>query len=326
MAKVSGPFIVIYGDEDFLQDRFIESRVAAWKDRRQVHRRDAAHTKAADVLSLCENQSYFDEDLGRAVILDNAESLKVDKAFEQYVQEKSAQDQSSVILAVIRDNDIPKFWSEASTKGSQFGFFKFPPWKTKDILERFTNEATRLGLTLDEGVADMIYNNVGDNLRLVANEMQKMSYLVGDRKNITRADYLKILVPGTDVEPKQISEAALSRNLLATANRLSKIFKLMGEEKAGPAVTTSCLYLVERVLVARQMLDRGDSIKAIADHLKVHPYACEKNLIPLARIHSVKSLLGHMQNLCKLDSQVKGAARSKRTLVELAVLSIATRS
>jgi DNA polymerase III delta subunit len=55
----------------------------------------------------------------------------------------------------------------------------------------------------------------------------------------------------------------------------------------------------------------------------MHEFACKTNLIPVAQKHTVKVLLGHMNQLCKLDAQVKGAARSKRTLVELAVLSLA---
>jgi len=321
MAKTPGPFIVVYGDDDFLQDRFVAARVAAWKDR-QVQRRDASTLSAGELVSLCESRSFFEDDGGRAVILDNAQDLKADKALEQYIVDKDPTNASCILVAVIRGNKISAAWVEAAKKGRQIAFLKLKPWESQKAVERIIDEATALGLKLDQGMAQALYKNLGDNLRATVNELNKLVYVVGERRLVKKEHLQKVLVSNTETEPKHVSEAALSKDLTLTANRLSRIFKLSGESACVPVVS-SCLYLVEKVLITRQMMDRGDEIKTIAARFEMHEYACKMNIVPLAHKHTVKSLLGHMQHLCRLEAQVKGAARSKRTLVELAVLAIA---
>jgi FMN phosphatase YigB (HAD superfamily) len=67
----------------------------------------------------------------------------------------------------------------------------------------------------------------------------------------------------------------------------------------------------------------GDTEEDIAGALGMHPWRCKTFFMPLVQRHKMRDLVSHMTRLRKLDADVKGAARSKRTLVELAVLAIA---
>jgi DNA polymerase III delta subunit len=320
MAKSAGPFIVVSGDEDFLQDRFVAGRRAAWKDRSIVSK-DASEITEGELVSLCEKRSMF-EDEARAVILDNAQDLKTDKALSDYIEGRDKDDFSCILVAVIRGTKIPAVWGAAAKKGATVSHVKLRPWETEKALERIVSEASRAGLKLDTGVADLLYRSLGDNLRETVNELNKLAYLVGDDKLVKKDHVVKVIAVNAEVEPRHVAEAALARNKNLAINRLSKMFKILGDSACVPIVS-SCLYQVEKALVTRQMLDRGDTAATIAQRFSMHEYACKMNLIPVAQKHTVKALLGHMNHLCKLDAQVKGAARSKRTLVELAVLSIA---
>jgi DNA polymerase III delta subunit len=323
MSKLSGPFIVVYGDEDFLQDRYISGRKAAWKKNRSLLHRDASDTTEGEIVGFCETRSLFDEEEGgRAVILDNAQDLKTDKVLAEYIEGRDAKDFSALLLAVIRDTKLPAIWTAAAKKGAAVTFMKLRPWETQKAIDRIAEEAARAELKLDSGIADLIHKYVGDNLRAAANELTKLSYIVGPDKLVKKEHVTKLVTPNIEIEPKQVVEAALSKNKVLAANRLSKIFKMNGDA-ACVSIVSSCLYQIEKILVVRQMLDRGDSVSLIAQRFGMHEYACKMNLIPIAQKHSVKGLLGHMNHLCKLDAQVKGAARSKRTLVELAVLALA---
>ncbi len=321
MAKLPGPFIVVSGDEEFLQDRYVTGRRAAWKGRSVVIK-DASETTEGEVVSLCEKRSMFDDDEGRAVIIDNAQDLKTDKVLAGYIEGRDVSDFSCILLAIVRGAKIPSVWGAASKKGALFSYMKLRPWESEKAIDRISSEATRVGLKLDVGVADLMYKAAGDNLRTVVNELGKLVYLVGPDKLVKKEHVVRVITVSTEVEPRHIAEAALSKNKRLAANHLSKIFKQMGDGACVPIVS-SCLYQVEKILVTRQMLDRGDAVETIAQRFDMHAYACKMNLVPLAQKHTVKALLGHMNHLCKLDAQVKGAARSKRTLVELAVLAIA---
>lgn len=322
MAKLPGPFIVVYGDEDFYQDRYVAGRKAAWKNRSVLHK-DASETTEGAIVSFCETRSFLDEEEGgRAVILDNAQDLKTDTVLAEYIEGRDVKDFSTILLAVIRGPKIPPLWGAAAKKGATLSYLKLRPWEVQKAVDRIKEEASSLGLKLDSGIAELIHKGIGDNLRMAVNELSKISYIVGPDKLVKKDHVVRVISPNTEVEPRHVAEAALSKNRVLAANRLSKMFKAQGDSACVPIVS-SCLYQVEKILVTRQMLDQGDAVATIAQRFGMHEYACKMNLIPLAQKHTVKVLLGHMNHLCKLDAQVKGAARSKRTLVELAVLAIA---
>jgi len=102
---------------------------------------------------------------------------------------------------------------------------------------------------------------------------------------------------------------------------LSFLYEKMGDDANIPLVA-ALLKRVEQVLVTRQMLERGDSASIIAIRFDMKERRCQEYLIPLARKYSLAKLRKHFNQLCRLDSQMRGPIRSKRTLVETTVLSI----
>lgn len=322
MARPSGPFIVVYGDEDFYLDRFVEKRRAAWKDR-HVRVRDGGTLKEIELVNMCEAQTMFD-DGGRAIILENAQDLKADKskALETFIEERDPKDSSLILLAVVRAKKLPAIWTEASKKGAQASYLKFKPWESHKVIDRITEEAKLLHLKLEPGVAELIFKALGDDLRTTVNELRKIAYLVGEDAVVKSEHVLKVIAKNMPAEAYQVGDAAIAKNVKQAMTTMSLVYKMLGEGACVP-VTAGLIRQVEKTLIVRQMMDKGDHAKVIGARLNIPEFVVMKNLVPIAHKHSVKSLVGHMKNLCKLDAQVKGAARSKRTLVELAILSIA---
>jgi len=321
MAKLSSPFIVISGDDDFSQDRYIAYRKTAWK-KRHITLRDGADMSEVDLVNLCETEPIFDEGQGRVIFLDNAQELKCGKVWSEYVDKRNPANLSNLFLAIVRDAKMPACWSSLAKKGTSVAFMKPRPWESKKILDGIDDEAEGLKLKLDLGVADLIYRLLGNNLRSVVNELTKVSYLVGPDRLVRKEHVVKVMVSSVEIEPHQVMEAAFGKNKKLAQNRLSKLFKLSGDPVCIPIVVSG-LHQVEKLLIARQILDQDGSVADVAIRLGIHEYVCKINIVPTAQKHTAKALLGHMNNLCKLDFQIKGAARSKRTLEELAVLAIA---
>jgi len=123
--------------------------------------------------------------------------------------------------------------------------------------------------------------------------------------------------------PYEVAQAAAAKKVKTAMTKLGLVYRNLGEGAAVP-LTHSLVRIVEKLIIARSMLDAKDGVKVIAQRLGMHEYPLKMNLLPLARLHSVDQLRGQMQTLCRLDTLVKGPARSKRTQVELAVLSIAS--
>jgi DNA polymerase III delta subunit len=118
-----------------------------------------------------------------------------------------------------------------------------------------------------------------------------------------------------------VAEAAIEKNTKKAMNLLSVLYRNQGEEVNVP-LTYALMKQVEKLVVARRMLDQRASEEDIAGALGMHPWRFKNHFLPLVRRHEMVKLIGHMSRLCKLDADVKSSARSKRTHVELAVLSI----
>lgn len=315
-----GPFLVLYGDEDFLMDRTVNTKRQSWKKTRTVIMKDGGDLNDEELVSLCESNAMFGEPENKAIFLDNAQDLKLKGDLAKYIAQKDPKDLSCLILAVVRSGKLPQVWKDAVKKGEQGFYQKLKPWDTDKAISRIIDEAALLGVKLDQPLAELIHRYLGDNLRATVSELSKLSYLANNG-TITKAQIVSVLTPDLQVAPYQIAEAALERNSRKALNLMTTLYTSMGDGANVP-LAYALMDKVEKLTVVRHLLDQGETSQGISIRLGVHEYVCKKSWIPLAQKHTLKDLFRHMQDLCKLDVQVKGAARSKRTLVELAVLSI----
>lgn len=316
-TKHQGPFVVAYGEEDYLLDRVLNLG-KSWKDRFVVLL-DGCGLSDYALVSACEQECWDGRE--RVIVVDNAEQIKGEKALTAYIENKAADDLRVVLVAVLRTNKLPKVWQMAAAKGRQDHFEGLKPWQTDEMKKRIFDEAQRMKLGLDDDVPETFLTLFGDNLRRTANELQKLSYIAVNGR-VTKQDVVAVVHPDVPVDPFEVAQAALNKEPRKALRLVSTLFKNLGDE-AAYRITAGLLGQVEKLIMTRQMLDSGVDAKTIAEALGIPPFPVQKEIIPRARKHTVSALLCQMKNLCKLDALVKGAARSKRTLVELAVLSVA---
>jgi DNA polymerase III delta subunit len=170
-------------------------------------------------------------------------------------------------------------------------------------------------------VAEILFALLGGDLYRIASELQKLSIIVGTEK--ASMQHVKLIIaPAQSAEPWQVAEAAISKDLKLAMNRLSTVYKNMGDDADIP-LSNALMRQVEKMMVVRSLLDRGSSEDDAAAAVGMHPFRFKMAFLPHVRKHSLKGLVQVMGRLCSLDANVKGHARSKRTLVELAVLSVA---
>jgi len=312
------PFVVSFGAEAYLLDRDVV-RARSWKDR-SIIQVEGDELTDVELVSLCETRGIDDND--RVIILDEAQKVKGDKALKAYIEGKSPTDGSTVLVAILRSEKLPEVWAQAAKKGQIYEHKKLKTWdNNNEVVKWATTEAFRLGLGLDKGVPEMLFQLVGGDLYKIASELQKLQTLVGQGNKVTAAHLKMVIAPSPAAEPFQVAEAAVERDTKKAMNLLSIVYRTMGDEAHVP-VTYSLIKQVEKLIVARYLLDRKASDDEIAAALGMHPWRCKTYFIPNARKHSFGGLISCMGDLRKLDADVKGAARSKRTRVELAVLSL----
>ncbi len=312
------PFLVSYGPEDFFLDRDIE-RARAWPKREAILL-EGEETTESQLISRIEEASY---DAPRTIILDNAQKVKLSKIMKGFTEEFAAKSPTNILLAVVRSEKLPAGWAQVADKGERHEAQKFKAWQTEPILRWIDLEATRNDVKIPVEVAKILLRWVDVDLYRLSNEIRKLAIFVGPQGTVTK-EHLALVVsktPGASVF--QVAEATIAKTAVIALNHFTILYRNEGPECLVPTAS-ALMKQVERTLIVRRSLDKGVDADIIAASVgldaKKYPY---KQLVQHANKHKVPELIRHMRRLCKLDVEIKGAASSKRTLVELAVLAIA---
>lgn len=312
------PFVISYGDENYFLDQDVE-RGRKWPKRSCVLL-DGDGLTDVELISICETRSFDSTD--RVVVVDNAEKLKGSKALKTYVTEKDAGDDSTVLVVIVRSKTLPEVWNVAAAKGRLIAHRKHAPWETQEISATIRKEARRLGIKLAEETPGVLIACLGNDLARIAQELRKLVLLVGDGGTVTRKDVLKVVAAEVPAQPRDVAEAILEKDVRRAMNHVSLLYRYLGEGASVP-ITNALLRQVEKMVIARDMIDKGDNLETITSRLTMSEKQVKYHFLPKVKKHDLGHLRRQMKNLCKLDAAVKGPARSKRTQVELAVLDIA---
>lgn len=317
-------FYVFFGEEDFFLDRGIEM-ARRWPNR-EIRHFDASD-KLDELTLVRELETPVLDGSERTIIVDEAQKLKETKhkALRSFVDDRASGDTSVVLVAIVRAEKLSDVWSHVGAKGKFSEHKKFKPWPDKfgktEHQKWAESEAKRVGLGLEDGVSELIIQMTGDSLYRIQNELRKLYWLTGGGK-VSKQQVMSIVAVTPTAEPKDVVEATFAKNVHGALNALSLLFKTMGDEASVP-VTYGLMREAQKTITARHLLDKGASDEDIATTLGMNPWRCKTVFLPTVRKHSAESLVKCMRRLCALDQNVKGSSSSKRTLVELAVLSIA---
>jgi DNA polymerase III delta subunit len=311
------PFKVAYGAEDFHLDRVIEK---ACQGKRKIVRLDGEGLTDVALVAHCE--AY--EEAPRTIILDNAQELKGADDLKAFIAARDNRDQSLILLAIVRGTKLPAVWQLPDNKGTTFEHKKPKPWATDTYIDFVVSEAALNHVNISKEVATLLAEFVGPDLYRLANEVRKLAIYVGRAHSITKEHVLLVTTRTPQAEPSMIAEEAIRKNATKAINLFSILYGNVGEQKACVPVLNALMKQVERTLVIRTLQDKGTSDDDIPSLIDMNPWHYKKSLSgQVARKHDVKSLVGHMRQLCKLDAYVKTGSLSKRTMVELTILSIA---
>jgi DNA polymerase III delta subunit len=312
------PFVVAFGDEDFYLDRDLDR---ARRGKRSVLRLSAEKLTDAELVNLCEAYS----EAPRTIIIDDAQKLKGEEELSKFIENRDVSNRSLILVAIVRDKKLPDVWELAASKGKKVERRKLKLWETDKYISFIKTEASRLRVVINRDVALMLLQYASTDLYRLENELRKLSIYVGSAGTIQKEHITLITSPTPKAEPFQVAEQVLAKNLKKALSSFAVLYRNMGDECLIPMVR-ALMRQVERTLVIRNLQDKGVGEMDIAVSVGMKEWPYKSIAAPIARKHSPKSLLNNMKQLCRLDADVKSSARSKRTMVELAILSIAQSS
>jgi len=310
------PFVISFGKEDFLLDRDLY-KARQWVGRRTILL-DGEEINGEQLVSLCDGYS----ENPRTIIVDNAHKMKGDKPFRAYIESKQPEDSSVIIVGIVRSEKLPDVWSLAMAKGKGYERKAFKSWDNSALSTWIKLEVGNLKSSIDDETIKFLIQCVGTDLYRLSNEIKKLALYAGSLGKIQRDHIVLVTTTSPKADQFMLSEAVMAKDARRALNTFSNLYKMSGDDCL-VLVVRALMRQVEKTALIRSLLDKGVSETDIAVLVGMKEWPFKNVAAPIARKHDLKSLLKHMGQLCKLDADVKGPARSKRTLVELTMLSIA---
>jgi len=183
-----------------------------------------------------------------------------------------------------------------------------------------TRRARTRRVRLDRGVADLLANLVGTDLRRLDHELAKLALYCGSQP-IREADVQALVAPGEASVFVLLDGVADGRPGAA----VGALRRLVQQGDAVEAVLPQLIALVRRLLVARELLAEGRSLATEgADYnLTTNPRALEKLARQAAR-YQPEDLERAYELLLLCDREVKTGKRPAEVAVELLVAELAS--
>ena len=188
-------------------------------------------------------------------------------------------------------------------------------------------EAKRRKIELPDSVAEALVGLVGDDLGVVAFEIEKAATLASVRKEsaLTPALIRETIRPSADLDLRPLSSALSQRNPAGIAKALTRLpgseaLPILLRGKGGPAD----LALVW--LQAAELLDKGSSVEELSVRLGQPKWAVEKEIVPAVKRWGQSRLSRLVSSLARVDGALLRGAPSAWNLLAYSLISSASAS
>ena len=249
MARASrpGPVQAIVGEDTYLAEEALERVLAGAvgddrQDAVQVFHGDEA--KWEDVVDAARTGSLFAP--RRAVVARRAELLKGDEEAVVGYADQPAPDATLVLLAAKPDrrrNPWKRLLAKATVHDAA-------PKRGRALREHVEQELRARGLRLDREAFNDLVGEVGQDLRRLMGEVDKLEAFASGRREISADDVAAVLGRGLGQPLYLLSDAFASRD---AARSLELVERLLGDGEEALRVLSSLHRSLRQVRVARAM-------------------------------------------------------------------------
>lgn len=322
--RFTTPVVVSFGEESFFLDQDI--KLFAKATGYAITRLDGSEVSGSKIVTMCVSSQINFDDLDNSpnnlVIVDNAQKVKLDKSLKSYLENMNAKDLSAILVGIFRTSSVTGAWAKLGNKAVFREYKKLKTWDTdNEVVKWVQSESARISLKVDRNIALTMFRVAGDDLYRLSSEIHKLKLLVGNGE-VTLKHLDLVMAPSDNTASWDIADSVFLKNWKRALNQVAKVFKYAPEDPS-LMILGALIKGVERLFVARSMLDKGISHDEIAGRLGMHPFRFSKTVLPQAEKQTVRGLVSNMQMLSRLDVELKRTSH-RRTLVELAVYELAS--
>ncbi len=300
---------ILFGAEEFLINQRVKKLVKSFFDKEDLNilRSDYLEVGLDECNSALEEVGlgFFSK---KAVILDNADFLSVDKErkkVDDYKLDKllanlNANDENTLMIFITKKDNLLKR-SEVVKLIEKIGkIYSFPIIKKADFLIYMKKYFEMKGYDIDENALKLISENVGTDLYLFSNEAKKLM-LYSKNKIINKKDVEEICSINISDNVFELSNAILTKNY----EKIFKIYNDLITRNVEPItlisfLCTNFIFYDEITFLS----NNGRSNEEIASILSANPYRVQISLKSLRNFNSYK-IAKILNDLYKLDKEIK---------------------
>lgn len=316
-SSVSPPYSeVIYGAESFFKSEEVKRAKLEFDD---YDIRDIDVTELDDpeseLRSLFETTSPFFE-TNYFNIVRNADHLEDGELFSDYCSQIS----SDILLVLSRDQFNTKKWiqnlnADRVKESSSISGYNISDW----IVEYCSDH----GHEITDGLAEAIYNNVGDDLYAISNELEKIFIYHEGERRITSKEVQDVLFQHSRMKGFDIAEAWGRQSHDKALNLLTIHYEQSSRDPTLQLVGTF-LHHVENLIYIRSAKNAREDNDSIRSYVGKPPFIMKK-LYDQVRNWELSQLKRAYTYLCDADVKAKRGT-PRRLLLENFVVSSFTDS
>lgn len=171
---------------------------------------------------------------------------------------------------------------------------------------------------IENNLIDYFIKRVGDNLDIISNDIEKIKIYKNNDLNITKDDIDNLTIKNINTDIFYLLDNILNKNKEKALESLGEMIK-RGEEPIKIIVMLSNQFRL--IYQVKELYKKGYREYDIADILDQKPYTIKKASERIKK-YSEKELLNYINELGKLDIDIKSGLIDKNIGLELFILNI----
>jgi DNA polymerase III subunit delta len=181
-----------------------------------------------------------------------------------------------------------------------------------------SKRAKGIGVTISPEAVSLLANYIGSQLRLLANELEKLAMYVGERKTITADDVRKLSAQVQEARIFDLTDALAQRN---RKQALDLLHELLVDGEPPLRLISTITSQIRTLLLAKELSQKGMRAAQIASTIGIAPFVAEKALRQVGKF-SMTQLEQAYRQLLATDAALKRSRMTPEMALDLLVVAV----
>lgn len=307
------PFLLLYGPDEFRMERLLRRiRDTFLSESERDLNLEIFYGDEADpgeIMLHARSMPFLAR--SRLLIVQRAEAF-TEEELESFLPYLADPSDTSVLIFVCSKPDFRKaFYAKFRSAGRAVSFEAL---KERQVLPWIKRTAEELGFTIDERACDYLYFLVGNSLRHLYSELEKLHLRFG--KNVGLEEVKELAADSRIFTIYELVRVVTEKKCPEALAMLDKYLEEEDQKKAPLGLMGMLNREIRLLWITKVRLGGGEGASGVAGHLGLPPFAVEKLARNMGR-WSVEDLEQALSLLYKADGLIKSGSRPRPVLENL---------